>query len=136
MLNRLGGLSITDGNGFPPIRPGSMHVFYAPLVYGNTTNTLLFTLPRDFVIVQWVLNISTAFNDSGTDVIDISDGVTAQKFAAALTASATGQQVTGFVVGQLFTPMAADTPVYGKYTGQNADATAGAAVIACIGIQK
>lgn len=131
IFNRLPGAVVSDSDGFPPVHPGAVAVKFGTLAYTDTTDKLLFTLPRGAEIVGWQVVITTAFNDSGTDVIDLSDGVTSQRFAASLTASAQAILNTGFVVGELFaTPLTADTGVYGKYTGQNANASAGAATVA------
>ena len=43
--------------------------------------------------------------------------------------AAPGQIVNGYVADELFVPLTEPTTVYGTYTGQNANASAGAATV-------
>ncbi len=104
------------------------------LAYTDTTNKTLFVLPANAVILDVILHVTTVFNDSGTDVIDV--GTTAgdpDEYVDALDASSASVNrcgdnsdmpatARGSVGGSAVT-------VLGKYTGQNANADAGAATI-------
>lgn len=128
------GPSAVDDDGFGrPRIGGALGVKHANATFEDTTAATLFTLPQGAVIVQWVVNVSEAFNDGTAAVVDLGDGTTADRFAADLDVSTLGQLVTGFATGELFsTPLAADTPVAATYTGTADDATEGIATVACI----
>lgn len=123
---------VEDKNPFGrPLLGGSVAVMYGTVSYTTTTDTTLFTLPARAVIVQWLVDVKTAFNDSGTDLLNIG-GAASNTYAASLDVSATGQIPNGYVASQMFaTPLATDTAVTAKYTGQNGNANAGSAVVCC-----
>lgn len=124
---------VRDADGFgPPALGGRVNIRYGQVAHTDTTARALFTLPAGATIVGWMVNVAAAFNDSTTDLLDIGDGATADRFAANLDVSAVGQIVNGFVPGELFTPLGEETTVYGTYTGGTGDASAGAATVACL----
>lgn len=122
-----------DSDGFaPPTYGGALAIKYASFDYTDTTATQLFTLPAGAVIVDFGVIVTTAFNDTGTDLLNV--GVTGDldRFVDDL-AGAAGMTRAGAAstvpTAYLFAaPLAEETPVYGAFTGQNGDASAGAAV--------
>lgn len=123
------GQTILDDQSFaPPTYGGAEAVKYASVTFTDTTAKSLFTLPKGAVITGWTVNVTTAFNGSGTDLLDI--GTTdADAFANDLDLSATGQIVTGFIPAAMFTALTEDTVVTATYTDSAEDADAGAAVV-------
>lgn len=101
----------------------------ATLAYTDTTAKDLFTLSSGAQIIGFVVNVTTAFNDSGTDLVDIGDGTTADRFVADLDVSSAG---ISLVASDDEAALSADTVVKGVYTGGNTDASAGAATITAV----
>lgn len=87
-------------------------------------------LPAGAVIVKPMsgVHITTAFNDSGTDLLDIGTSANDDLFATDLDLSSATFLACDEAVGD-FGPLAADTTITATYTGQNANASAGAAEI-------
>src|ERR1051326_2294604 len=104
-------------------------VLVASLAYTDTTAKALFTIPDTAVIVQWIINVTTAFNDSGTDQVNIGVSGTAAKFASALDVSTTGLKTSGVVLTQVGNAQSGAQAVLGIYAGQNSNASAGAMYI-------
>lgn len=128
---------VHTSDGFGPIQLGGvLNVRFADIAYSDTTAKKLFTLPKGAEIVAWQVNVKTAFNDSGTDLLDIGDGVSANHFADNLNVSAVGQSQTGFDADELAVPLTAETAVQATFTGQNTDASAGSATIFCFFILR
>jgi hypothetical protein len=123
---------LADSDGFGAPRPGGvMNVKFAPISYTQEgVDVYVGTLPKGAEIVGWVLNVTTAFNDSGTDLLDIGDATTGNRFANDISLATAGQVVTGFDPDELFTELTGDTGILARYTGQNDNASAGAATIA------
>ncbi len=123
----------SDGFGRPDFG-GTVAVKYATVAYTNTTAKNLFKLPQGAVIVGMEVNVTTAFTDSGTDVLDIGLDSDGDYFCNDLDVSATGlkpAETSGFVVARLYgTPLSAEGQVTATYTGQNANAGAGLATVA------
>jgi hypothetical protein len=110
---------------------GVVNVLRATLAFGDTVAKALFTIPAGAIIIDWVINVTTAFDDTGTDQVDIGVSGTAEKFAANLDVSTTGLKTTGVVAAEIGAVQATAQPVLGIYAGQNANAAAGAMVIMC-----
>lgn len=108
---------------------GAVTTLRATLAYTDTTAKALFTIPAGAYITAWVINVTTAFNDSGTDLLDIGVSGTQQKFAASVDVSSTGLKSSGVVAAQIGAVQASAQAVTGLYTGQNSNASAGAATI-------
>lgn len=111
--------------------PGAVHALRATVAYTDTTAKTLFTLPAGAIIVDWVVNVTTLFNDSGTDQLDIGVSGTLEKFAANIDVSSAGLKTTGIVAAEIGAVQASATVVQAIFTGQNANANAGAATIMC-----
>jgi hypothetical protein len=121
-----------DADGFAPAQHGGVvNVKYAAFAYTDTTAKALFTLPKGAEIVGWNVNITTAFNSSGTDLLDVGDGTTANRFANDLVLSTAAQLVTGFDPDEMFVELTDDTTIYATYVQSVADADAGQATLAC-----
>lgn len=101
----------------------------ATLAYTDTTAKTLFTLPVGAILIAFIVNITMAFNDSGTDLIDIGDSTTADRFVADLDGASAGLTLKPSADE---TALAAATVVKGKFTGQNSNASAGAATITAL----
>jgi hypothetical protein len=118
----------SDGDG-PYVLGSGVNVKKGTAAYTDTADKVLFTLPAGAILLLWIIDKSTAFNDSGTDQLNIGDGTTYNQFLSALDVSATGQVTSGFVVGKLGVALTVDTNITARYVGQNANASAGAATI-------
>lgn len=110
---------------------GAVSVLRATLAYTDTTAKALFTIPAGAYIIDWVVNVTTAFDDTGTDQVNLGITGTAAKFASALDVSSAGLVTTGIVAAQIGVVQSAAQPVLGIYAGQNGNAANGAAVIMC-----
>jgi len=128
---------IKDADGFtPPPAGGTLAVKYGGLTFENgaANPAELFTLPEGAVIVGWEVNVTAAFNDTGTDLLDIGDGTTANRFADNLDVASLGQIVTGYDPNELFVVLDVPVTVHATYMGQHAGgvgaATTGAATVA------
>lgn len=119
-------------NAPPAAVRGTLAAVTGTVAYTDTTAKTLFTLPAKAVPVQWIVNVVTAFNDSGTDLLNVGKTGTDNAFAAALNVASTGQLVTGFVVTALNVELPSPTTVVAKYTGENGDSSAGSAQVTCI----
>lgn len=102
----------------------------ATLAFTDTVAKTLFTLPDGAVIVEWILNVTTAFDDAVTDVIDIGVTGTAQKYAASVDVIATGLKTVGVDLTQIGVAQSGAQIVKGIYTPATS-ATAGAMTILC-----
>jgi len=89
----------------------------------------LFTLPANAHIMRFMVDVETAFDDTGTDLLDIGKIGSGEFFAADVTLAVATQVIVeqyelGDVGNRLIT-------VTGTYAGQNSNATAGKAHIYC-----
>lgn len=109
---------VTDSDTFaPPTYGGAVAVKFATVEYTDTTAKNLFTLPEGAVIVDWSVNVSTAFNDGASNQLDIGITGTADYFANNLNVGSVGQIRTGFVPSRIATtPLTEDTLVTATYT--------------------
>lgn len=122
----------TVGFRLPRVDTGAgavLHAQRATLAHTDTAAKTLFTLPAGVVIVGFFVNVSTAFNDGASNVLDIGDETTADRFVADLDCGADGAGMN-VVASADEAALAADTVVTGVYT-PGTGATAGAATIVC-----
>lgn len=109
---------------------GACYAAVASLAYTNAgVAKALFTIPDTAVIIDWILNVTTAFNSSGTDLVGIGVSGTQTKFAATVDVSATGLKTVGVVLTQVGNAQSGDQAVTALYTQSVADSSAGAMVI-------
>ena len=104
----------------------------ATLSYTDTTATEIFVLPSGARIVDWVVNVTTAFNDSGTDYLTVGISGDTDSIIDDLSVAAKGRcSITTELVdpGKETTAM---TPIYATYTGSNGDSTAGQLELTCL----
>ena len=127
---------ITSTNGVIPASSlanpieGAVYAAVAQLLYTNQGTPLaLFTIPSGAVIVDWVINVTTLFNDSGTDLVSIGVSGTQGAFALNVDVSSTGLKTTGVVLTQIGNAQSGAQAVTALYTGQNQNATTGAMYI-------
>lgn len=135
-FGRFDGQVFTDRSDITPPSYGSANggplaVARSTVDYTDLTTKQLFTLPKGAVIDSWQVNVRTAFNSSGTDLLDIGDTSTGARFANDLNVATAGQLVTGFVPAELNTPLVADTIITAIFVQGVADASAGLADVAC-----
>lgn len=136
-LNQAHGGIIADQDGFGPAALGGrVNVKFASVTFEDTTAKALFTLPQGAEIVDWQVNVTTAFNGSGTDLLDIGKAGDGDAFANDLNVATATQLKTGFVPSAMFTPLAEDTTVTATFAQSVADADAGEAVVACFYILR
>lgn len=100
----------------------------ATLAYTDTTAKELFTLPAGAIIVNFFVNVTAAFDDTGTNVIDLGDGDTADRFVADHDVSSLS---FAWAASADEDALAEATVVEGVFTGQNGNAQDGAATIVC-----
>ena len=98
------------------------------VAFGNTTAKDLFTLPAGARPLRFLVDVDTAFNDSGTDLLDIGKPGTAAYFANDVDVSATGATAVAPLNNDELT---LQTTVTATYTGQNSNASAGLAQVIC-----
>lgn len=103
----------------------------ATLAYTDTAAKTLFTLPSGAVITDWVLNVTEAFDDTGTDQVNLGITGTAAKFASSLDVSSTGLKTSGVVAAEIGAVQSGAKIVKGIYAGQNSNAAHGAMVVMC-----
>lgn len=124
------GVYVKDQDGFtPPDFGGGVAVKYRSVTFANSTAVTLFTLPKGAVIVGWLVNITTAFNGTGADLLRIGRAGTANAYANDLDLASAVQLVTGFSPAEMFVALTADTAIQATYVNVAADASAGAATV-------
>lgn len=132
-MSFIGGPSqaVADRDGFaPPTFGGAVAVKFGQVTHADTTARRLFTLPAGAEIVGWLLNVSTPFNAGSGNLLDVGDGVTANRFADNLALGTAGQIVTGYDDDELFTQFTEEVPVYATYVPSGTTPTAGVATLA------
>ena len=129
-------IQISDSNRFgPPRLGGVVNTWFYPFAYNDTgiaSGEVTITIPYTAEIVGWMLNITTAFDGTGTNTLNFGTTGALTQFGAAFDASVTGQAVTGFVASQMFTPMTGDIPLTVQYNGTGASAGAGVIAVSFI----
>jgi hypothetical protein len=128
-----GDAQVSDEYGnVPPRIGGSVAALRATIAYTDTTNKALFEIPAGAVLIDYYVNVTTLFNDSGTDLLEVGfadniDGLVDDLVvsSAALTRAGAGATTPATLLND--TPLTEPAVLYAKYTGQNANASAGAA---------
>lgn len=127
---------VSDAEGFaPPKYGGSVACMYAAVDYTMITATTLFTIPRGAVLIDYMVDISTAFDDSGTDLLTVGTVADPDRYVDDLAGGVAGRFRAGAgattpVTNLWHTPFTEDTAIVFTYTGENTDATEGAGVVA------
>lgn len=108
-----------------------VHYLRATLTYaspGSGTALTIGKIPGYSLVLRGYAVVTTAFNDSGTDLLDIGTSADADGYATAIDLATIGVIETDeMAVTDLYST--SDITVTVTYTGQNANATAGVAEI-------
>ncbi len=105
------------------------YVQRATLDFEDTTAKDLFTLPAGAQIIGFLVNVTTAFDDSGgSDLLDLGTAETADQFVADFDCGSTGLTLQASADEDA---LSAATVVQGVYT-PGTGAAAGAATISCL----
>lgn len=92
----------------------------------DTTAEPLFSLPAGAIPLFAVVQTETAFNDSGTDLVQIGKGTDNDYYASGISVAATGGQL---IMLNQSGALTAQAQITATFTGQNSDATAGRAKV-------
>lgn len=111
---------------------GEQHVHYLRkrITYLNTSAVTIGKIPAGSTVVGGGVHVITAFNDSGTDVVDvgfIGSTTDADAYATLLTVSAVGFIALDELAATTNIQQTVEATVTAGYTGQNSNATAGVA---------
>ncbi len=98
----------------------------AVVTYQDTTPRSLFSLPSGAIPLYAVVQTEVAFNDSGTDVLNLGIDQDDDYLAAGVSLASVGGQM---VVFNQSPDLSRQVGVIAKYIGQNGDASAGRAVV-------
>lgn len=98
-------------------------------VPGTTVAMTVGVLPKGAAVVGGGAMIITAFNDSGTDVIDVGTSTDGDEYGTDLDATSVGFKVLDELATHDGHSETAEVTVTATYAGQNANATAGVADI-------
>jgi len=106
------------------------------LAYTDTSAKSMFILPGGATILEIYTDVTTAFNDTGTDQIAIGKSGTANQFVTAQDISSTGRKAGSAAVGAGgfagWDIGTTDVTVTATYTGQNGNSSAGAARVTVV----
>lgn len=109
------------------------------IAYTDTTAKDLFILPANAQILDFQVDVTTAFNSSGTDLLDIGKDGAANHFADNLDVSAIGRLLASSDASQLpnyATVGTTDLTIQGIFVQSVADASTGAARITVTYVQN
>ncbi len=102
------------------------------ITFQDTTAKKLFELPRYATLLDIKVQVVTAFNDSGTDVIDIGTAIDGDYFVNDYSVVSEGFGVATLLKGGNLEVLGFKGPVvdvFGTYIGQNSNASAGKALV-------
>lgn len=126
---------VQDSDGFgPPALGGVLNCKAYLFNYNDTgigSGVTAFTLPYNAEIIAWELIIRTAFNAGTTNTLDVgTTGALTQYLSAGAVLGSTGQAFpAGFVPAQMFSVLAANTPITVKYNQTGTAASAGVGIL-------
>lgn len=111
---------------------GDQHVHFLRkrITYLNTSAVTVGKIPAGATVYQGGVHVVTAFNDSGTDVVDIGfigSTTDADAYGSALSVAAVGFIALDELAATTNIQQSVDTTVTAVYTGQNSNSTAGVA---------
>ena len=112
---------------------GVVQVAKAEILYTNTSQTIIITLPTDAVINEIGLEVRILFDDSGTNLLDVGITGTGNRYINVKSIASTyfdnsGREIT-ISFQNVPDRMVSSTNITFQYTGQNSDATQGQAFI-------
>ncbi len=102
----------------------------------NGTAITIGKLPAGACVVGGGALVTTAFNDSGTDIIDIGTSDDANAYATDLDVSSVGYKILDELAAHDDYSAAAEVTITATYTGQNSNMTAGSADIMVFWVAK
>lgn len=109
---------------------GSVHFSRGFVLHTDTAAKSLFTLPANAFLLDLVVFVETAFNDSGTDLLDIGKLGTGNHYVNDLSVVAAGKGAP--TITNLGDVGANGVTVVGTYIGQNSNASAGKAWVTAL----
>lgn len=105
------------------------------LTFANTTATNMFVIPAGAQILNIIIDVTTGFNSSGTDLIDIGTAADGAYYVNDAAAATSGHFVATLVPANLAGVLnvgTVDVQVTATYVQSVADATAGSAAITIV----
>lgn len=108
------------------------HYLRNTLAYNSPGSGLALTLgkiPAFSLVLRAYAVVTTAFNDSGTDLLDIGTSGTGNGFMSAVSIAAVGVVEADDMATTAVAYSASEVTIQATYTGQNANASAGSAEI-------
>ena len=104
-----------------------MHVIEAEILYSNTSQTTIITVPADAILWDIQVDVRTGFNGSGTDLLDVGITGAANHFEDDLDIAATGFKTMSLT--NVPYRVTGSTNITFQYFDSNADAAAGQAYV-------
>lgn len=100
--------------------------------FGDTVAKSLFSLPPSARILDFTVDVTTAFDDTGTDLLNIGTADDDNHFATDVDVSTVAYLSDAQVVKSNLGQQAAHpTEVFGKYAGGNSNSAHGEATVYC-----
>lgn len=109
------------------------------VAYTDTTAKELFTLPANAQIVEVYVDVTTAFNDTGTDLLTVGTAADPDAFVDDADVSSAGRKLgsaNATAAANMATVGTSDVAIQAVYTGANTDASAGAARVTVTYVQN
>lgn len=120
-------LSEADGGAGSGGVGGVLRALTSTIANSDTAAKTLFVLPADAILIDIHVDVTTAFNSSGTDLLSIGKSGTNSFFKSNLDVSSLGQTVTGWsALGAIGTSALSIVAIYAQSV---ADSSTGAARI-------
>ncbi len=113
-----------------------VHYLRKRITFQNTTATEVGVLPAGAIVIGGGAQVVTAFNDSGTDVINIGTAADTDAYATLLDVSSVGFKALDELATHDDHSDTAEITVVAAFTGQNSNASAGVADIVISYIPK
>jgi hypothetical protein len=111
----------------------NVRVKQGKLSYKDTAQRSLFQLPPAARILDFYIDVTEAFDDTGTDQVDVGTKALATNFVTAADVS-TQAWLSGALVAKTNLGQYANAPteIFGRYTGSNANSAHGQATVYCL----
>lgn len=97
--------------------------------YKDTAAKKLFSLPKGAILLRISVHVTTAFNDTGTDLLDIGTGADNAFYVNDHSVATAGLAAATLLNGGVQTIVGPVRDVFGKYIGQNGNSTLGSATV-------
>lgn len=107
----------------------SIKVLKGRITYQDTTAKKLFSLPKYCTLLRAYVHVKTAFNGSGTDLLDVGTSGNGDQFVNDHNLASLGFAAATLLDGGELTVVGPVLDVYGQYFDQNSNATEGEAVV-------